>query len=229
MNLRAHHWQDIYAKSEESQVSWYRPHLDTSLRLIDGLKLRADAAFIDVGAGRSTLVDDLLARGFRDVTALDVSAAALAQARRRMGLSGDLVRWMNYDVLEAKLPPDNYDVWHDRAVFHFLVNEKEQARYAEIAAQSVRGGGHLLIATFAPDGPERCSNMVVRRYDAASLAARFAPHFEPVAEEREQHRTPLGSLQPFTYLLLRRVASEADSEPEFDPDRDFEPNDYVEE
>ena len=228
MNIRAHHWQDIYAKSDESQVSWYRPHLDTSLRLIDGLKLPADSSFIDVGAGRSTLVDDLLARGFRDITALDVSAAALAQARRRLGLSGDLVRWMNYDLFDAKLPAGRYDLWHDRAVFHFLVNEKEQAGYAELAAQCVRGGGHLLIATFAPDGPERCSNMTVRRYDAASLAARFAPAFEPVAEEREQHRTPMGSVQPFTYLLLRRVGNEADSEPEFDPDRDFEPNDYIE-
>jgi len=223
MNIRVHHWQDIYAKSDETQVSWYRPHLDMSLRLIDGLKLSADSAFIDVGAGRSTLVDDLLARGFRDVTALDVSAAALAQSRRRMGLSGDIVRWMNYDVFDAKLPADRYDVWHDRAVFHFLVNEKEQAEYAEIAARCVRSGGHLLIATFAPDGPERCSNMTVRRYDAASLAARFAPDFEPVAEEREQHRTPMGSVQPFTYLLLRRVEREADAEPEFDPDTFHDP------
>ena len=226
MNIRAHHWQDVYAKSEETQSSWYRPHLDKSLQLLDGLKLPADAAFIDVGAGRSTLVDDLLKRGFRDVAALDVSAAALAQSRRRMGPSGDLVRWMNYDLFEAKMPADRYDLWHDRAVFHFLVNEKEQARYAELAAQSIRGGGYLLIATFAPDGPEKCSNMQVRRYDAASLAARFAPGFEPVAEDSEQHRTPMGSVQPFTYLLLRRV--ESDAEPEFDPDRDFVPNDYIE-
>jgi SAM-dependent methyltransferase len=222
MSLHAHHWQDIYARQDEMQTSWYRPHLDTSLRLIDGLKLPADAAFIDVGAGRATLVDDLLARGFRDVAALDVSAAALAQSRRRMGPSGDLVRWMNHDLFEAKLPADRYDLWHDRAVFHFLVNEKDQASYAELAARSIRGGGHLLIATFAPDGPERCSNMKVCRYDAASLAARFAPDFELVAEAREDHRTPMGTVQPFTYLLLRRVKS-ADTEPEFDPDTFHDP------
>jgi SAM-dependent methyltransferase len=219
MSMRMqHHWQDIYATKGETQTSWFRPHLDTSLRLIDSLALPAGVAFIDVGAGRSTLVDDLLARGYRDVTALDISAAALAQSRRRMSLAGDLVRWINADVFGAPLPAGRFDVWHDRAVFHFLVDEGEQARYVELAARCLRERGYLLVATFAPDGPDRCSNLPVCRYDAAGLAARFAPAFEPVAEAREEHRTPGGATQPFTYVLLRKAETPAEAETEYEPD-----------
>ena len=217
MSIRAHHWQDIYATKDEIQTSWYRPHLDTSLRLIDGLKLPASAAIIDVGAGRSTLVDDLLARGFRDLTALDISAAALSQARRRMSLAGDEVRWIVADIFTASLPATRFDLWHDRAVFHFLTDEREQARYAALAARSIRERGHLLVATFAPDGPDRCSNLPVCRYDATGLAARF-PDFTRVADAREEHRTPGGLMQPFTYVLLRKNDSEPEAETEFEPD-----------
>ena len=211
MNNRAQHWQDVFVNSEEARSSWYRPHLDTSLRLIDDCRLPANAAIIDVGTGRSTLVDDLLARGFRDLTALDISPAALTQSRRRMGLASDLVRWISGDVLATSLPPSRFDLWHDRAVFHFLVNEAEQARYAELAARSVRENGYLVVGTFAPDGPDRCSNLPVCRYDAASLAARF-PDFTPVADAREEHRTPGGLTQPFTYVLLRRNATDTDTD-----------------
>ena len=201
----ATHWQQLYASNGEQQTSWYRAHLDTSLRLIEARRLPADAAIIDVGAGRSTLVDDLLARGFRDLTALDISAAALAQARRRLSVAGDLVRWITADVLTAELPAARYDLWHDRAAFHFLTDPALQERYAALAARSVRTGGYLLLATFAPDGPERCSSLPVCRYDAASLAAAFAPAFLPIAQAREEHRTPADAIQPFTYLLLRRT------------------------
>ena len=219
MSMRTqHHWQDIYATKSESQTSWYRPHLDESLRLIDGLKLAANSAIIDVGAGRSTLVDDLIARGYREVTALDISAAALSQARRRMSLSGDLVRWINADVFDAPLPATRFDLWHDRAVFHFLVDEGELARYVELAARCLRDGGHLVVGTFATDGPDRCSELPVRRYDAAGLAARFAPAFTLVADGREEHRTPGGLIQPFTYVLLRKADSEPEAETEFVPD-----------
>jgi len=222
MSMRMqHHWQDLYATKDEVQTSWFRPHLDTSLRLVDGLGLAANAAFIDVGAGRSTFVEDVLARGFRDVTALDISAAALSQSRRRMGLGGDLVRWINADIFTASLPQTRFDVWHDRAAFHFLVDKGEQARYAELAARSIRDRGYLLVATFAPDGPDRCSNLPVCRYDASALAARF-PDFRLVDEAREEHRTPGGSMQPFTYVLLRKNEAEPEAETEFEPD------DYIE-
>jgi trans-aconitate methyltransferase len=204
----ASHWQQVYTSKEERHTSWYRPHLETSLRLIEGRRLPADAAVIDVGAGRATLVDDLLARGFRDLTALDISAVALTQARRRLGVAGDLVRWITGDVLATTLPAARYDLWHDRAVFHFLTDPAQQQRYAAVAAGSVRAGGYLLLATFAPDGPESCSNLPVCRYDAAGLAARFAPDFTPVADAREDHRTPSDSIQAFTYLLLRRTNTE---------------------
>jgi len=218
MSMRMqNHWQDIYATKGESQTSWFRPHLDTSLRLIDSLGLPASKAIIDVGAGRSTLVDDLIKKGFRDVTALDISPAALSQSRRRMELAGDLVRWINADVFAANLPSTRFDVWHDRAVFHFLVSEDEQARYAALAARCVREGGHLVIGTFALDGPDRCSDLPVCRYDAAGLAARF-PDFTLVADAREEHRTPGGSTQPFTYVLLRKNEAAAEAETEFEPD-----------
>ena len=208
MKRDAQHWQDVYAGKSETQTSWFRPHLDESLRLIDSRRLSADCALIDVGAGRSTLVDDLLARGFRDLTALDISAAALTQARRRMAVSGDLVRWIHGDVLTAELPAARYDLWHDRAVFHFLTDPIQQERYAAVAARCVREGRYLLVATFALDGPDKCSNLPVCRYDAAGLAARFAPAFVPVANAREEHRTPFDSVQAFTYLLLRRTNTE---------------------
>jgi SAM-dependent methyltransferase len=218
MNIRTQqHWQEIYATSDESQTSWFRPHLDTSLRLIDSLGLPASRAIIDVGAGRSTLVEDLIARGFREVTALDISPAALSQSRRRMGLGGDLVRWINADILTASLPSTRFDLWHDRAVFHFLIDEAEQARYAALAARVVRDGGHLLVASFAPDGPKWCSGLPVCRYDAAGLAARF-PDFSLVADAREEHRTPGGSTQPFTYVLLRKNDAEPEAETEYVPD-----------
>jgi len=216
------HWQDVYVSKDEAQTSWYRPHLDESLHLIDGLKLPASAAIIDVGAGRSTLVDDLIARGYREVTALDISAAALSQARRRMSLSGDLVRWIHSDILAAELPSTRFDVWHDRAAFHFLVDAGEQARYIEMATRCVRDGGYLVLGTFAPDGPQQCSGLPVCRYDAASLAARFAPAFVPVAEGREEHKTPFNAVQPFTYVALRKVETDTDA------DIDYEIDSYTE-
>jgi hypothetical protein len=216
MSIRTQqHWQGVYASKDEVQTSWFRPHLETSLRLIDGCKLPASAAIIDIGAGRSTLVDDLLTRGFRDVTALDISAAALAQSRRRMGLAGDLVRWISSDLFEAKLPA-RFNLWHDRAVFHFLVDADEQARYAALAAHCVRDGGYLVLGTFALDGPQQCSGLPVCRYDAAGLAARFAPDFAPVADAREEHKTPGGSIQPFTYVVLRKVDTDTDTGTDID-------------
>ena len=208
MSGGALHWQSVYGSKGEAKTSWFRPHLDQSLRLLDTLALPAGAAIIDVGAGRSTLVDDLLARGFRAITALDISTEALAQSRQRLGEAAATVRWVAADVLDAELPPAAYDLWHDRAVFHFLTAAQDQARYAARAARSVRPGGHLLLATFAPDGPEKCSGLPVCRYDPTTLASRFAPAFVPVANAREAHRTPFATTQPFTYLLLRRTDTE---------------------
>jgi SAM-dependent methyltransferase len=204
---RAQHWQGVYTGKTEQQTSWFRPQLDESLRLIDELGGGPNWPAIDVGAGRSTLVDDLLARKYLDVTALDISEAALRHSQERLGKNALRVRWLVGDVLETRLPPDHYGLWHDRAVFHFLTGAAERDKYAAIAARSLRIGGLLLVATFAPDGPEKCSGLDVCRYDADSLAKVFGDHFEPIASSRETHRTPFDTEQAFTYLALRRVVA----------------------
>jgi len=207
MSTPGSHWQQVYGSKAETQTSWFRPHLDESLRLIDALRLPPEAPVIDVGAGRSTLVDDLLARGFLDVTALDISQAALSASQARLGNAARKVRWIEGNVLDAHLPPARYDLWHDRAVFHFLTQAEERGRYVALCARSLPVGGFALIATFATDGPEKCSGLPVCRYDDAALAAEFGPGFETLAHSREQHRTPFDTTQNFTYLLLRRIAT----------------------
>lgn len=204
MNTPQDHWQAIYSSKGETQTSWYRPRLDESLRLIDGLDLDRRLPVIDVGGGRATLVDDLLARGFLAVTVLDLSEAALAASRERLGATGKDVTWNAADILKLPLPEAHYGLWHDRAVFHFLTEAGDRRRYAELAARSIRPGGYLLVATFALDGPERCSGLPICRYDPASLADAFAADFDPVNDSRELHATPMGGQQAFTYLLLRR-------------------------
>jgi SAM-dependent methyltransferase len=213
MSTPGDHWRQVYGSKAEAQTSWFRPHLEESLRLIDALRLPPEAPVVDVGAGRSTLVDDLLARGFIDVSALDISADALAQSRARLGNAARKVRWLEGDVLEAHLPPARFDLWHDRAVFHFLTEAAERDRYLAQCARSLRMGGFALVATFAADGPDTCSGLPVCRYDAAALAAEFGPRFETLAHSREQHRTPFDTTQSFTYLLLRRIDPEANTTP----------------
>ncbi|MBA8884246.1 class I SAM-dependent methyltransferase [Dokdonella fugitiva] len=202
-----HHWDAVYRTRADTQTSWHCAHLDTSLRLLDALGLDAGAPVIDVGGGRSTFVDDLLARGLREVSVLDVAGEALAQARARLGASAAQVHWIAGDATTVELPAAHFAAWHDRAAFHFLVDADARRRYATTLACTVRPGGHAIIATFAPDGPERCSGLPVRRYDAAALAADFTPAFSLVAAERDLHRTPAGGEQAFTYVLLRRAGA----------------------
>jgi SAM-dependent methyltransferase len=204
MSTGAGHWQAVYQDRPAARTSWYRPHLERSLQMIDGLDLPADAAVIDVGGGRSTLVDDLVERGFTDLTVLDLAPAALGESRDRLGSAGAGVRWLAGDVTTLQLPAGRFVVWHDRAVFHFMVEAADRDGYLRAAARAVAAGGHAIIATFAPDGPERCSGLPVRRYDADQLAAAFAPSFALVSHGREAHATPAGHSQAFTYVLLRR-------------------------
>ncbi len=198
------HWDTVYREKNEAQTSWFRPRLDASLQLIDALDLARDQAVLDVGGGRSTLVDDLLQRGFVDVSVLDLSGIAMAAAQQRLGTLAASVRWIVGDVAQVELPASHYALWHDRAVFHFLTKPGEQARYVAAAARAVKPGGYLVIGTFAADGPDRCSGMHVARYDAATLAATFAPAFTPVTHRRDVHYTPSGNEQAFTYVVLRR-------------------------
>ncbi|HQR25119.1 MAG TPA: class I SAM-dependent methyltransferase [Steroidobacteraceae bacterium] len=202
---RQAHWQKVYLTKSADSVSWYRPRLDVSLELLGLAGLCTDSRLIDVGGGASTLVDDLLDQGLRRLTVLDVSAEALAIARRRIGPNEREVTWLVSDVLDAELPAGGYDIWHDRAVFHFLTDPADAARYAEQAAAAVRRGGHAIIGGFAPDGPERCSGLPVARRSAQDIAALFVPSFTLVAKRAERHMTPGGSEQSFAYALLQRV------------------------
>ncbi|PXV58301.1 Methyltransferase domain-containing protein [Dyella jiangningensis] len=202
--VRSSHWDAVYSGKDEAKTSWFRPHLDESLRLIDALDLPRQAPVLDVGGGRSTLAEDLLARGFSDIGVMDLSAVALDETKQRLGEHAGRVHWMTGDVTEVALPAAHYALWHDRAVFHFLVDAEDRARYAAAMAHAVRPGGHAVIGTFAADGPKRCSGLPVARYDASSLAAMFASEFEPVAHSRDVHRTPSGNEQAFTYVVLRR-------------------------
>jgi hypothetical protein len=199
------HWEQVYATKRPDEVSWYQPYPLRSLALIDSIGLARDAPIIDVGAGASPLVDHLLERGFQRVTALDVAGAALERSRARLGARVDLVRWAVGDVLD-RVPDETYDLWHDRAVFHFLTNSEDRLLYVANlrAALSVRG--HVIIAAFAPDGPQKCSGLEVARHDGASIAAELGPDFRLLREEREDHVTPWGATQRFVYTLFRRAA-----------------------
>ncbi len=203
-NERRAHWQNVYRTRSVEAVSWYRPHLETSLQLLEAAEMSVNSRVIDVGAGASTLVDDLLDRGLRDVSVLDVSEEALALARRRLGERAQLVNWYAGDLLELALPPAHFDFWHDRAVLHFLTDPEDARRYARIAAHALTRGGYAVIAGFAPDGPQRCSGLHVVRRSADDIAALLTSGFTLVRERTETHRTPGGSEQSFVYALLRR-------------------------
>ena len=203
MSEQAAHWDAVYERKDPDQVSWYTPHLERSLAFIEGAGLCSDAAILDVGGGASTLVDDLLARGFLDLTVLDLSAAAVARARERIGASASRVKWLVGDVTEVEFPPASVDFWHDRAVFHFLREEDARRRYVDSVRRSVRPGGHVLVATFGPDGPERCSGLDVMRYGAEDIHAEFGSAFRKVGSAVEEHTTPWGSVQQFVYCYCR--------------------------
>lgn len=199
------HWQAVYRDKPADRVSWYAPHLDTSLRLLRAAGLGAGSRLIDVGGGASTLVDDALALG-AEVTVLDLADAALAISRARLGERAACVQWRTGDVCEVALPAAAFDFWHDRAVLHFLVDPGSAQRYVAQAAHALSPGGTLLVAGFAPDGPERCSGLAVARRDLAALDALFAHAFERRGSERETHRTPAGGEQAFLYAWYRRRA-----------------------
>ncbi len=201
------HWQHVYETRAVDAVSWFQPHAGRSLHLIRATGLPATASIIDVGGGASVLADDLLDCGYRAVTVLDISGAALAAAKTRLGARAGLITWIEADVTRAALPERAYDLWHDRAVFHFLTGEAERQAYVSAVRRSVKPGGWVIVATFAEDGPERCSGLPVRRYSPDALHAEFGAPFELVAHEREAHLTPSGAVQSFIYCLCRSLAS----------------------
>jgi SAM-dependent methyltransferase len=201
------HWDKVYSTKATNAVSWFQEHADLSLRLIRGTGVPADGWIIDVGGGASTLVDDLLTNGFTNVTVLDLSAAALSAARLRLGPRASAVRWLEADITRVNLPVRAYDVWHDRAVFHFLTAPEARAAYIRNVVRSVKSGGHVIVATFAEDGPTQCSGLPVVRYSADELHAAFGDRFSLLKHEKEAHQTPFGTFQQFVYCYCRKFDS----------------------
>jgi 2-polyprenyl-3-methyl-5-hydroxy-6-metoxy-1,4-benzoquinol methylase len=194
----------VYESRRPREVSWYQPEPEMSLALIQELALARDAAIVDVGAGASSLAEQLLAQGFADITVLDISARALDLARADLGAKSARVRWLEQNLLSWS-PQRCYDVWHDRAVFHFLIDPAQQARYAEVLRSALCPGGKAIIGTFAADGPTSCSGLPVSRYGADRLATAFCKAFTTLAMRREEHHTPSDSIQPFTWVTLERA------------------------
>jgi SAM-dependent methyltransferase len=204
---RRQHWEAVYQTKSDEQLSWYQARPEVSLRLIEGLR-PPPRRVIDVGGGQSALAGELVARGVPEVTVLDVSAGALERARARLGPAvAGRIRWVHGDVLEVGAGLGPVDLWHDRAVFHFLTDPGDRRRYAAAAAEAVVPGGHAIVATFALTGPERCSGLPVCRYDAEGLGAEFAPAFRLAGSAAETHVTPWGKAQDFTYAVLERTGT----------------------
>ena len=198
------HWETVYSTKAADAVSWFQEHAHQSLNLIQATGVPLSAPIIDVGGGASTLVDDLLAAGFSALTVLDLSAAALEATKTRVGARAAQVQWLEDDVTQAALPSHRFDVWHDRAVFHFLTNVDDRAAYVAQVLHAVKPGGHVIVATFAQDGPTQCSGLPVMRYSAAELHAQFGEPFELVKHKTDAHHTPFGTVQQFVYCYCRK-------------------------
>lgn len=193
------HWDHVYQTKSAGQTSWYQPHLHASLEWIAAAAPDRSASIIDVGAGESTLADDLLALGYRNLTVLDLSEAAITKSQHRLGSAASQITWLTADITTAALPAHTYDLWHDRAVFHFLTDPAQRRAYARQLASSLRPAAHAVIATFGPDGPQKCSGLPTRRYNADSLLHALGPDFRIAKSSLLDHHTPFGTTQQFLY------------------------------
>ena len=201
---RKAHWEQVWTTKAADKVSWFQDHPELSLAMIAKLELRRGAGIIDVGGGCSALAGHLAMLGHSNVAVLDIAEAALAKAHHELGGLGDDVTWICADLLEWNPPPGLFELWHDRAVFHFLTTDAERRLYAQILAAALAPGGHAIIATFAPDGPQSCSGLAVQRHDGASLQAALGDDFILEREITEDHLTPGGVVQKFVWCQFRR-------------------------
>ena len=197
------HWERIYGNKAPDAVSCYRPHLEPSLELIRRAAPDPSASIIDVGGGESTLVDDLIARGYENITVLDISRIAIDATQRRLGAVAGHVHWLVADITHTQLEHGAYDIWHDRAVFHFLTTPEGRVAYVRQVANAVKPGGHVIVSTFGPEGPMKCSGLDVVRYDAETLHSEFGVHFRLLDSSKELHHTPFGTVQQFLYCFCR--------------------------
>ncbi|HLO70173.1 MAG TPA: class I SAM-dependent methyltransferase [Flavipsychrobacter sp.] len=204
MNNRAEHWQNIYANKQPNEVSWTQDVPKTSLDFIKGFMLPKDAAIIDIGGGDSKLVDFLLEAGYTNLTVLDISQHALDRAKKRLGVNADRVKWIVSDITQFK-PTEKYDVWHDRAVFHFLTTEDEVQQYISIAQQAVTN--FMVIGTFSESGPEKCSGLNIKQYNEAALSLILRQYFDKLKCFTEDHVTPFDTVQNFLFCSFRKMAA----------------------
>jgi len=198
------HWEHIYQTKALDQVSWYQTQPHESLNFIRRTSVEKTARIIDVGAGASNLVDCLLEEGFQDITVLDISSVALNSAQARLGSRAEAVKWIEDDITQCALPESIYDVWHDRAVFHFLTNPQDRRKYVAAVNHSLKPGGHIIVASFALDGPTQCSGLDVMRYSPNSLHDEFGDNFDLKDSRRETHQTPFNTQQKFIYCYCRK-------------------------
>jgi SAM-dependent methyltransferase len=202
---RKAHWERIFNAKRSQEMSWHQPRLEMSLALMKLTGVDANGAIIDIGGGTSTLVDDLLEAGFADLTVLDIAAPALERVRARLAARAEAVNWIEGDIREVELPSARFDVWHDRAVFHFLAGKESRERYVATMKSALRPGGHAIIATFGPDAPPQCSGLDVVHYSPEQLMAELSPGLHMIHSARELHKTPSGNEQEFTYACFRAI------------------------
>lgn len=200
------HWENIYGQKKPSEVSWYKPHLDLSLRVLTSAGLNPLSHIIDVGAGASTLVDDLVKLGTKAITILDISGEALAVSKARLGQQVSEVEWIEADIMQAKLRKEYYDIWHDRAVFHFLTNAEDRRRYAAAMTEALKPQGQLAMATFSLEGPLRCSGLDIVRYNPQTLQTELGSGFRLVEALEEEHQTPFNTVQKFIYCRFQKMS-----------------------
>jgi SAM-dependent methyltransferase len=200
---KSQHWNSVYQTKPSDTVSWYTPHLDDSLALVEQFSTDKQAAVIDIGGGESTLVDDLLAKQYQDISVLDISATAIDHTKNRLGTKAKNVAWYVGDITQFDFKNKQFDIWHDRAVFHFLTEPSARLAYVELVRKSVKPGGHVIMATFGPDGPLKCSGLDIVRYDDAHLHGEFGNDFELVGSKITHHHTPTGGDQQFLYCWCK--------------------------
>ncbi len=200
------HWEQVYSTKPTDKLGWFKPHLQTSLAWIEELRLAVDTPVIDVGGGASTLADDLLEAGYRCVTVLDIAEKALHLAQARLGERADLIQWRVGDITSVDLPAHHYELWHDRAVLHFLTEAEQQREYRNNLLKALKPGGHLIMGTFAPEAPPKCSGLPVQRYSQERLASTLGGEFELQRHLKQLHVTPSGVEQMYVYCRFRRTA-----------------------
>ncbi len=200
------HWEDIYGQKKPDEVSWYKPHLDLSLKILTNAGLNSSSRIIDVGAGASTLVDDLIRLGTKAITILDISGEALAVSKARLEQRANEVEWIEADITQAKLRKEYYDIWHDRAVFHFLTGAEDRHQYVATTTEALKQQGQLVIATFSLQGPLRCSGLDIVKYSPETLQAELGSGFRLIEALEEEHQTPFNTAQKFIYCRFQKVS-----------------------